>query len=155
MQDYKYEIGGKIYFQKPLVLGQIRYLINLLRDIEIPKNIESVNLISILGNKLPQALGIILIPENESPKVLADIEFEISPEQSIEVIENFFDCNPTAFLLEKLGGSINKITEKLTLTGLKKSASTSQMEILPKETESYGDIPLQSVSPISNTEIEK
>lgn len=144
--EFKYEIGGKTYTQKPLVLGQIRQLMNLMKGIVIPHDIDTPGLVSLLGDKLPQTIAVVITPEDmrlkdKDVKTLAtEIEFEISPEQAIQVVEDFFDCNPIVSLLERLRKTAGKISEKMKETGLNKSASSSPVEILSSETPSSGDI---------------
>ncbi len=153
MSEYKYEIGDKTYIQKPLVWGQITQLTTLLQDIEIPEDINVQSMVLILGGKLPQALSICLTEEGKSPrdkdiqKLASEIEYEIEAETTIEVIEDFFDCNPVASILEKLSGMIRKITESISKAGLKKSVSSSQAETSPKEIKSSGDIPPKTANP--------
>lgn len=144
-EKFNYEIGGKTYIQKPLVLGQIRQMINLLQGIVIPGNTDAIGLITLLGDKLPIAIAIVLIPEdvdlkNKDIRALADeIEFEISPELSMQVIEDFFVLTPIVSLLERLKGMANKIGEKIVETSLRKSAPSSVEEISQKETASFGE----------------
>lgn len=145
--EFKYEIGGKTYTQKPLVLGQIRQLMSLMKGIVIPHDIGIPGLISLLGDKLPRAIVIVLCEEGKALKdknlehLESEIEFEISPEQAIQVVEDFFDSNPIVSLLERLKETAGKISEKMKETGLNKSASSSPVEILPSETPSSGDTP--------------
>lgn len=140
----KYEIGGKAYIQKPIVLGQIRQLTNLLKGVVMTGDINAAGLISVLGDKLPQAIAIVLNPAGEHLKdkdvnaLAKEIEFEISPEQAIEVVNDFFTCNPIPSLLQKVSGMAEKITAKMKETGLSKSASSSQAETSPSEMLSSG-----------------
>ena len=146
MTEFKYEIGGVIYTQRPLVLGQIRQLMNLMKGIIIPHDIDTMGLVSLRGDKLPQAVAIVITPEGMSlkdkdVKALTDeIEFEISPEMSMQVVEDFFTGNPIVSLLEKLNIAVGKIGEKMKETGLKSSSAPLPEETSPKETASSGDI---------------
>ncbi|OGP65792.1 MAG: hypothetical protein A3K22_00970 [Deltaproteobacteria bacterium RBG_16_42_7] len=141
----EYKIGGKTYTQKPLVLGQMRQLMSLLQGIVLPPDkINTFGVIFLLGNKLPAAIAIVLIPEGTNLKdkdvnVLAkEIEFEISPEQTIEVINDFFTCNPLASLFKNISEMAEKITAQMQETLLNKSASSSPAEMSPNETASSG-----------------
>src|SRR3990170_3405682 len=118
----QYEIGGKIYFQKPLVLGQVRQLMNLLQGVAIPRESNAAELIIVLKDKALDALT-------------REIEFEISPEDTIKVVEDFFGCNPISLVLEKVNKAIGQMTER---TGLKNSPVSSAEETLQKETTSSG-----------------
>lgn len=150
VETYTYEIGGKTYTQRPLVLGQISQLMSLMKGLIIPHDIDTLGLVSLLGNKLPQAVAVVLTPEGVSLKdkdvnaLTAELEFEISPEQTIQVVEDFFVLNPIVSLLERLSGMTEKISKamiKTTETGLKSSSAPLPEEILPKETASSGDAP--------------
>lgn len=157
----KYAIGDKTYFQKPLVLGQIMQLLDLLKDVSIPKNASILTIINSLGDRLPNALAIVLIPEGISLKdkdidqLAKEIKFSISPEITITAVEDFFDCNPIASLLERFSGLMVNLKKKIILTGLKISASSSPEETSQKETISSGDIALENASLISSSESEK
>ncbi len=142
---FEYTIGGKKYVQKKLVLGQIRQLTNLLDGIAIPENSDTTAWVLALGSKISEALAIVLTEENASlaDKDLAqntkEIEFNIEPELVVEVVEDFFGCNPIASILGKLTGMIGNVVETTEkMTGLKDSASSSPGETLPDEEKSSG-----------------
>ena len=144
-KDFVYEIGEKLYLQKPLVLGQIRQMMKAIEGLVIPGEVNPLGLIPVLGDKLPLALAIVLTPEGVSLKdkdihsLASEIEFEISPETSLQAVEDFFVCNPVPSLLERLGGMAEKISKAMSKeTGLKNSSAPLPEEILPKETESSG-----------------
>jgi len=147
--EYKYEIGGKIYFQKPLVLGQVRQLMNLLQGVAIPRESNAAELIIVLGDRLPAAVAIVLHPEGIKLKDKAldaltrEIEFEISPEDTIKVVEDFFGCNPISLVLEKVNKAIGQMKER---TGLPNLPVSSAKETLQKETTSSGDTPSENAS---------
>jgi len=118
-EKYKYEIGGVVYEQKKLVLGQINQLIGLLKEVNIPAEATAMNLITALGDKLPLAIAIVLhkpevkLKDKDIKEVADEIEFEMSPELALEVIEDFFDLTPISSLLEKVGKTVEKIAEKM------------------------------------------
>ncbi|MEP9411904.1 MAG: hypothetical protein HRF42_11010 [Candidatus Brocadia sp.] len=152
---YRYLIGGKTYIQKPLVLGQWRQLLDLLKDLKVPQDFDIREIVSAFGDKLPYALAIVLIEEGKPLRekdigaLASQIEFEISPESTFQIIEDFFACNPMPLLLNRLSGMMQKlIPQDMTETGLTNSASSSRMAISPNETKSYGDIPSPSASHI-------
>lgn len=120
MKDkYEYVIGGKVYTMKPLVLGQVNQLINLIKDVNMPSESSVTNVIMALGDKLPKAIAIVLHdPEttlkNKNVEDVADtISFEMSPEQTLEIVDDFFDCIPISSILTKLTGTIKRVTEKM------------------------------------------
>jgi len=154
MEIYKYTIGGKTYIQTPLVLGQVRQLINLLEGITIPHDFNTLSLISAIGDKISLALAILLTEESKPLKdknldqLANELEFEISTEMTIEVIEHFFDLNNIVYLSEKLGNIALRISKSM--TGSMNSASFSQEETLQSEMKSFGDIHPKSASHILN-----
>lgn len=120
-KEYSYEIGGRKYFQRPLVLGQLRQLANLiLKDIVLPENIELTPqfILTELGDKVALALAIILNPEGILPenKVLEEwekvIEFNIEIETALQVVEDFFDCTQIFSLPKKLQETIGRVVSK-------------------------------------------
>lgn len=134
-----YEIGGKTYIQRPLVLGQVRQLLDVLQGAVIPGNVDALGLVSVLGDKLPLALAAVLTEEGQSPRgkdipaLAGELEFAISPEQAIAVIEDFFAGNPLVSFLERLAGMAEKISAMMPMppTGSSNFASSSAMEISP------------------------
>jgi len=144
MEERKYEIGEKTYVQRPLVLGQMRQLIDLLKGITIPAGADAYGLINALGDSLPQVLAIVLTEEGKSPRdknmkeAAVEIEFAITPEQTLEVVDHFFELNAIPSLLSRIAGMAEKIGERMTETGSRKSAFSSQEETSPSGTGSPG-----------------
>lgn len=169
-EKFTYEIGGKKYTQRALVLGQTRQLKNVIEGIVIPKGIKGMGetelmlaIVGVVGDKLPDALAVVLTPEgvelkDKDLKALArEIEFAIPPDQAFQVIEDFFDCNPIASLLERLSGAIGKIAEKIPAmgSGSKILSASSPAEISREETVFSGDTPMEIASHTLSTEAEK
>ena len=152
-EKYKYEIGGKTYIQIPLVLGQVGQLMKLLQGLVIMRGIDTLGVVARLGDRLPQTIAIIITPDGlklqdkDIQSLAGEIEFVISPEQTLQVIEDFFACNPIASHLEKLSGMAEKITAQMKRgNGLTNSPASSPEETSRKETQSSGDIPSESAS---------
>lgn len=128
--EYLYKIGEKEYRMKPLVMGQVRQLLALLKGVEIPESLTVVSLITTLGDKLPEAIAILLIEPDKSLKtknvkeLTDEIEFELTPTMTMEVIEDFFDCTPIFSILEEMGTRVEKIVGKMKPTGSKESLSS-------------------------------
>lgn len=144
-----YEIDGKIYVQKPLVLAQIKQMTGVIAKVMqlggFDLNAGPLGLIDTLGDELPTAMAIVLTPEGTDPRTkdipaLAEIlELHMTLEQGVQVITDFFDCNPILLLLGKLQGMIGSIKKAIpTKTGLTSSPASLQAEISPKETQSSG-----------------
>lgn len=118
-EKYKYEIGGVVFWQEKLRLGQINQLISLLKEVNIPTEATAINLITALGDKLSLAIAIVLhkpdvnLKDKDIREIAGEIEFEMSPELALEVIEDFFDLTPISSLLEKVGKTVEKIAEKM------------------------------------------
>ncbi|HBE45742.1 MAG TPA: hypothetical protein DDW17_09975 [Deltaproteobacteria bacterium] len=151
---YVYEINGKRWIQKPLVIGQVKQLISIIGHLKIPGNIDIPGLIALLGEELPRVIAIILTPEGMSlrEKEIDTLEKELEEtlyiETAIQVIEDFFDLNPIALSLERLTGAIEKIQSQMIQS--KSSSVSSQEETSQKETKSNGDIPSENAKNMSN-----
>jgi len=158
MEEKSYEIGGKTYIQRALVLGQIKQLKGVLAGVEISEDFTVQEIIETLEDRLYQALAIVLteagtaLKGKDLPTLAEELEWSIPPETAFEVIEDFFICNPTASLLNKLAGVIGKIRGLMGKgTGSTNSASSSAEETLSNETTSSGDTLSESVSPTGST----
>lgn len=158
--EFSYEIGGKAYIQRPLVLGQMRQLMTLMDGVIIIPETGATGLAAALGDKLSQALAIVLVEEGATlslkdrniEAIADDLEYTVTLETTMQVVEDFFICNPIASSLERLTGMMIAARRKMVKqTGLKKSASSSAEEISPKEMPSSGDTPQKSASPGSDT----
>jgi len=57
-----YQFSGKTYLMKPLVLGQIRALMEILKTVKIER-VNPTTIVFALGEKLHYALAVILIEE--------------------------------------------------------------------------------------------
>lgn len=148
---YEYEVNGKLYRQKPLVLGQIKQLIVFLGNLAFPA-IESAEaeigmIIGILGDRLPHALAIVLtedgipLKEKNLENMAAEIESTFDIAITMRIVEDFFDCNPIASLFDRVTLGMQKLADTLKgtrisrapalkgTTGLMKSASALAPEI--------------------------
>jgi len=120
-REYEYQIDNKTYVQKPLVLGQIEQLSTLLNGLEIKTDMQPEDIISVLKEKIPQALAIVLCEKGEKLKdkdiesFAKELKFAIDLDLTMDVITDFFECNPIVSLLKKLRDQAEKI--KATITG--------------------------------------
>jgi hypothetical protein len=147
MEIKTYEIGDKKYEQRPLVLGQIRQLQEVIQGMRLDPAAGNIGLITALGDKMPQALAVVLIPEGVAPKdkdlaaLAKDIEFTIFPEQIFEVVNDFFTCNPMQSLLERFKEIIGGIKTKIgAVTGSKSFSASSPEATSLDGKQSSGDI---------------
>lgn len=153
--EKEYDLRGKKYVQRPLVLGQFRALLPLLDGLEIKENSSPFEMINTLGDRIHKALAIVLIEEeidlrkalDEIEDRAREIECVITPEQVLEVIEDFFECNRVSSVIEKLAGMMgnikSKIGEKPAVSPVEpstsnKSSGGSQAETSPEGKKSSG-----------------
>ena len=147
----KYEIDGQTYVQKPLVLGQVRQLLDALEGITIDPAVGTLGIVRALGNRLPQVVAIVLTQDGQSPAgkdleaAAEGVGFNISPEQVLEVLEDFFVCNPLSLLLDRLAGFIEEVTPKI--IGSINSSASSPEETSLSNAKSSGDAQSESASP--------
>ncbi len=152
----QYKIGDKIYIQRPLVIGQVKQLLSVLEGLNIPSDVDVLKLIAILGDRLPDALAVILTPVGTHPKekdlkaISDEIAFSLELETAMKVIEDFFVLNPISSLFERLGKMVEAIQAQFQTPSTSSSAS-SQVETSQKETQSNGDIHSKSANDTSNT----
>jgi hypothetical protein len=158
---FEYEIDGRRFIQRQLVPGQIKQLRKFLEGMVLPVDFSPSNILAVLGDRVSEAAAIVLTPsdgteggylalKNKDVKALTEeFEYSLAIETSIQVVTDFFDCNPIASILEKLAGAATKMTDQvitLRRTAMKSTALSqpSQEETSPKETASSGDTVLQS-----------
>jgi hypothetical protein len=119
VEERIYDIGGKKFIQKPLVWGQVVQLFEILKGTEISTVSSPTDIILALGHRMPQALAIVLTEEGKSvrDKDIEDIasffEFEVDVSTVAMVIEDFFVCNPTSLILERVQKMIGRLAEKV------------------------------------------
>lgn len=129
----RYEFGGKVYVQERLVWGQVRQIASALRGVSFQGEVTIPGLIDLAGDRLSTILAIVLTEEGASMKdkdlveLAAEIESVIPIETVMQVVEDFFICNPMASVLEKLTGLIG---------GVQKQVESLQSQIPKMETES-------------------
>ena len=148
--DFEYEIGGRKFVQKALVLGQVKLLINTIKGVTLPRDATPASLVIALGDKVSDVLAIVLSEEgiplkNKKLRDVQDlIEEHLSIEQSIGMVEDFFDCNPIASISEAMIGLAKKVEQVMTAKVSKEPSTVSVSplaeETLPSETISSGDL---------------
>jgi len=118
-----YQFNGKTYLMKPLVLGQIRALMEILKTVKIER-VNPTTIVFALGEKLHYALAIVLIEEGLHIKDAiekyreraSELECLISPEDALQVVEDFFELTPVSSLAEKMAGTIKNLTQQISKT---------------------------------------
>lgn len=143
-----YIIGDKTYVQRELTLGQVNQLSKVIKHIVFPDQLNPAALIFAFGDLLPKAFAVVLCEEDaikgksgkeikdylrtRDLEILAsDIEWSIKMLQNIQVIEDFFGCNPTDSLFERFAGLIAKLRQKI---NEKETSSTPSAPSSPAET---------------------
>jgi hypothetical protein len=153
--ELKYEIGGRIFYQKPLVLGQVKQLIAVIKGLVLPYDLTVASMVLALGDKTPQALAILMVEDGvllknkKTDEIQELLEDNLTIEQTIKVIEDFFDCNPIVSISEAMIGLTDKVQKTMAqATSLTESVPSLQEETLPNEMTSSGDTPLLNANPI-------
>lgn len=124
-KEFKYTIGERMFIQRPLVWGQVRQLMDLLKTVEIKPPYGTKELVEVLGDKIIYAVAIALSEQGKSPKekdvtsLVTDIEFDLSVDMMLQVIDDFFSCNPTALYLERLSKLIGNVAKGVEETAQK------------------------------------
>jgi hypothetical protein len=151
--EYRYQIGDKTFIQRPLVLGQVRQMITLIDGLALPQEFNPAAMINLLGENLFQALAVVLTEDGQplAGKDLEalgrDLEFSITPDTALEVVADFFGCNPIASLLTRLSGTRTVIDAALGKIGLTTSSAPSPKGTSPVGTPSSGGTPRKSANP--------
>lgn len=136
---FEYEIDGKKYIQRRLVLAQVKQLSELLGQIFLPTDGSMLGIVAALGDKLGRALAIVLIPADtplQTPddikkalqgkdldKLTSEFDFAVETDMSslaVEVVNHFLDCNQLSLVFQqidklagKLVGRVNKLAGKM------------------------------------------
>lgn len=161
MEQFKYQIGDKVYIQKPLVMGQTEQLLEELKGITFPTEFNVWSIKEILGEKLYICLAISLLEEGKSPKrtkedlqIFADdLRWAIDIDTTIKVIQDFFTCNLVAS--QRLNEVMLKIIGSISKTASKNLSASFPEEMLPNGITSSGDILSESVILTSSSDRER
>lgn len=111
---YEYEINGKKYSQRKLVLGQTELLMDRMQGLVIT-GFSAPALIQSLKGRLLPVLAVVLLPEGcerikdrDLDVIEADLE-ETPLETLMEVVEDFLSCNQPSSLLARLDAMIKQM----------------------------------------------
>lgn len=158
--EYIYDIGGQKYRQEELVWGQVEQLLDIIKDLRLSA-FTTPAIVAALGEKISEAVAVVLIPadttitaKTRDIKGLAnELRFVLKPDQIIQVVEDFFACNPIPSLLERVSGAVETIRPKLTTaTGLSSQLSAcSPAGTSSGGMPSSGGSPPESAAPTSDT----
>jgi len=155
-----YTIGGKKYVQRPIVLGQFQALTPIVGAIEF-KDGDIAGLIGALGERLPQALAVVLIEDGAEVREAMtrlddrtqDLTWSIDGALALEVIQDFFECNPVSSVLEKLAETMTQMAMQVrgSPTPSSTPSSSSRAEQSGDATNSSGELQPESPSSGSDT----
>ena len=140
--DKKYLIGETTFIQRPIVLGQLKLLLAALEGVSLHGS-TALEVLQSLGGKLPAVLSTILVEEGSGVREAMDrleeraerIEWHATPEICLEVVEDFFACNPVSSVSEKLGSMLDRMADPSTSNP---PFSSSAEATSPNGTVSYG-----------------
>ena len=136
--EKEYVIEDRTFIQKPLVWGQVKQLLVVLEGLVIPQGAPTIEVIKFLGDKLPEAMAVVLTEKGTSLKdkdlkeLTTLFDFFAPIEVIKQVIEDFFVCNP---IVSTLGEKIEGILKGLKIqTEPIKDTLTEQLSSLAEET---------------------
>lgn len=159
-----YIIGEKTYVQREVTIGQANQLSKVMRSIVFPKDFSPISIFMAFGELLPKALAVVLLEEDrvggkssdevkdylktrDTEQLASDLEWTSTPIQNMQVIEDFFDCNPADSLFRKFAGLIKMIKKRME----KEISSTSSVSPSPTAT-SPGEMMSSGASPSPNAD---
>ncbi len=149
-KEFTYEINGKTYIQRPLVLGQIGQITEVLKGIEITQGMGIEQIVQLLGDRLPAAMAVVLtekgkkVRDKNLPALTEAMQDDMDVGTAIEVMDHFLSLNPIASAFGKLTGIMAGITKAA--TGSRTSSSQSPEETSRSGTTSSGDTHSESAS---------
>lgn len=126
-----YTIGGKTYLQRPLVLAEFGQLVGVLRSVPLPQQAEAGSVLLALGDHVVAALAVVLTPQRRwplslmpksLPRVARHLARYLTAEQAMEVVRDFFVCNPIASICAEWRQAIG---ESVATTGPSESSAPS------------------------------
>ena len=158
MDSKIYEIGGRRYVQRPIVLGQLNILLPEISGIAIDAEMDVVVLIRELGERLPAVLAAVLVEESEKDVRVAmqpgvrearaeDLAWSVDAQAALEVVTDFFDVNPISSIGAKIRGAIANVSANLPKTASNRSCSTSPGETSQSGSSSSGEPGQKTPSP--------
>ena len=145
----EYDINGRAFVQRPLVLGQIQQLLRVLDGIALPDPLTLASLLDALGGRLYSAIAVVITEKGCSPRdkdleaLAAELEWSAPLETALEIVDDFFVLNPASSLLGKAGSMIGGLNRTLAALagGSTRSSSFSPGATSPGATPSSGDTP--------------
>ncbi|MEM5790329.1 MAG: hypothetical protein AAGU11_23660 [Syntrophobacteraceae bacterium] len=160
-----YEIAGKNYVQKKIVLGQLELLVPILSGLEINAATPVAELVRSLGSALPEAIAVVVVEEGSDTRSAMqsdalrqraqDLSWGMDLELAVEVVTDFFALNPISSIGAKVGEKLQSLRQakaKLQEANSNQQSMNSAPETSPGETLSCGV--LTPIEPSSGSESE-
>lgn len=113
METKWYMIDGVEYYQKPLVLGQIRQLYELINLIEEIRDMTDFSkMLDVFGDRASLFMAVVLTPKGVHPRdkdihLLAKKLEDIPIETALEVAEDFLSMQDIFSLMNRIGSLSN------------------------------------------------
>lgn len=148
-QETKYEIGGKTFYQLPLMVGQYRLMWPLVEKIvdaasKSDGGLTTDDVMELLGSNLFRAFALVLIPEGESradhlkrlkkagelEEMANWLEANLSVDTMLKGVTDFFEFNPLSPMTSLLGvfqGMVKEVGDQAATTTQETSSSTSKL----------------------------
>ena len=153
MENKEHVIAGRAFVQRPLVLGQLQQILELLPMLEVPARVSVPGVVYMLTKNglLPRAMAIVLTEKGnkvQDKDLNALAEFmneECDYLTTLEVVESFFEQNRPELVFKKVAELGQMIRDKI--PGLTTSSPISPEETSQKEMPSSGNIPLENADP--------
>ncbi len=151
----EYEIGGRKFVQRPLVLGQLDQILNLLAGIKFPNVSDIRAVVAILAGEdlMARALAIVLCEADKGPR---DKDLEALTEfmkenadlvTTLAVVEDFFDLTRPESVFGKLAEMGIALQAKMEAEGLTSLSALSPPATSPRGTKSSGATPTKGSNP--------
>ena len=129
MDAKTYEIGGKIYSQKPLVLGRLIDLIESF-DVEKLQTATTAEAVKALVGASPKMLSIVLRDEDQVQADEEALRENLDMKTLTEVVEDFLSFNRD---LSSLGRLVRLRSETEPAAGAEGPERTSRTEEVPED----------------------
>lgn len=146
----EYDINGRTFVQKPLVMGQYKQLLQILDGIVLPEQLTLASLLDALGGRLYAAIAVAITEKGCSPRdkdigaLAAELEWSADADTVLRVVDDFFALNPVSSIYEKIGGLIGQFNRNLLAVlaaGSTKRSFSLPGATSPGATPSSGDTP--------------
>jgi hypothetical protein len=126
--EKKYDIGGKTYIQRPLLVGQLESLMERASSLTIT-SLDPKSVIHALGGKINYILATIMIPEGVPVKkrdidaIEEQLDEYLDLKTATEIVTDFFVFNPASLLLGTIKEMVARVSESVEALTILKSKS--------------------------------